>query len=67
MEVSDLDYMFVLQGEDGKFSIYVHSRPGFVLSEATTQSKYFLNRQVTDSIQVRCYQNVSDHFGFFLC
>ncbi|KAH0907358.1 hypothetical protein HID58_039185 [Brassica napus] len=39
-------------GEDGKFSIYVHSRPGFVLSEATTQSKYFLNRQVNDSIQV---------------
>lgn len=51
-----------LQGEDGKFSIYVHSRPGFVLSEATTQSKYFLNRQVNDSIQVRCYQNGSKSF-----
>ncbi|KAG7550639.1 Glycosyl transferase family 14 [Arabidopsis thaliana x Arabidopsis arenosa] len=40
------------QGEDGKFSIYVHSRPGFVLSEATTRSKFFLDRQVNDSIQV---------------
>lgn len=49
----------LLQGEDGKFSIYVHSRPGFVLSEATTRSKFFLDRQVNDSIQVadtRMYQ-----------
>ncbi|KAG7602248.1 Glycosyl transferase family 14 [Arabidopsis thaliana x Arabidopsis arenosa] len=40
------------KGEDGKFSIYVHSRPGFVLNEATTRSKYFLDRQLNDSIQV---------------
>ncbi|KFK25695.1 hypothetical protein AALP_AA8G147100 [Arabis alpina] len=40
------------QGEEGKFSIYVHSRPGFVLSDATTKSNYFLDRQVNDSIQV---------------
>lgn len=53
------DNMFFLQGEDGKFSIYVHSRPGFILSEATTRSKFFLDRQVNDSIQVaamRIYQ-----------
>ncbi|XP_057983863.1 glycosyltransferase BC10 [Malania oleifera] len=42
-----------LQGEkENRFSIFVHSRPGFVLSKATTRSVYFLNRQVNDSIQV---------------
>ncbi|WCJ21002.1 Core-2/I-branching beta-1 6-N-acetylglucosaminyltransferase family protein [Euphorbia peplus] len=40
------------KGEEPKFSIYVHSRPGFILSKATTRSNYFLNRQVNDSIQV---------------
>ncbi|XP_031500257.1 glycosyltransferase BC10 isoform X2 [Nymphaea colorata] len=34
------------------FSIFVHSRPGFVFSKATTKSAYFLGRQVSDSIQV---------------
>ncbi|KAF3789576.1 hypothetical protein EJ110_NYTH11621 [Nymphaea thermarum] len=34
------------------FSIFVHSRPGFVFSKATTKSAYFLGRQVNDSIQV---------------
>ncbi|XP_042454524.1 glycosyltransferase BC10-like isoform X1 [Zingiber officinale] len=41
------------QGEkEGKFSIFVHSRPGFILNEATTRSAYFYNRQVNNSIQV---------------
>ncbi|KAF5945078.1 hypothetical protein HYC85_015306, partial [Camellia sinensis] len=40
------------QGYKGnKFSIFVHSRPGFLLNKATTRSAYFLNRQVNDSIQ----------------
>lgn len=43
----------VLQGDkDDRFSIYVHSRPGFLLNSVTTRSSFFLNRQVNDSIQV---------------
>ncbi|WOH05086.1 hypothetical protein DCAR_0624498 [Daucus carota subsp. sativus] len=38
--------------EDNKFSIFVHSRPGFLFNKATTKSVYFLNRQLNDSIQV---------------
>ncbi|KAF4381595.1 glycosyltransferase BC10 isoform X2 [Cannabis sativa] len=40
------------QGGENKFSVYVHSRPGFLFNKATTRSAYFLNRQVNDSIQV---------------
>ncbi|KAH9790863.1 glycosyltransferase bc10 [Citrus sinensis] len=39
-------------GEESRFSIYVHSRPGFLFSKGTTRSIYFLDRQVNDSIQV---------------
>ncbi|PWZ09760.1 hypothetical protein Zm00014a_043296 [Zea mays] len=38
--------------KEGRFSILVHSRPGFVLTRATTRSRFFYNRQVNDSIQV---------------
>lgn len=38
--------------KEGKFSIFVHSRPGFVLTRATTRSRFFYNRQVNNSIQV---------------
>ncbi|PHT91719.1 hypothetical protein T459_06832 [Capsicum annuum] len=38
--------------EENKFSILVHSRPGFLFSKVTTRSVYFLDRQVNDSIQV---------------
>nr|GMC52376.1 glycosyltransferase BC10 isoform X2 [Ipomoea batatas]GME19504.1 glycosyltransferase BC10 isoform X2 [Ipomoea batatas] len=37
---------------ENKFSIHVHSRPGFLFSKITTRSEYFLDRQVNDSIQV---------------
>ncbi|CAA3009702.1 uncharacterized protein LOC111374426 [Olea europaea var. sylvestris] len=41
------------QGDkENRFSIFVHSRPGFLLSKATTRSSYFLNRQINDSVQV---------------
>ncbi|CAN1127740.1 Glycosyltransferase BC10 [Linum perenne] len=40
------------KGEESKFSIHVHSRPGFLFNKATTRSDYFLDRQVNDSIQV---------------
>lgn len=38
--------------KENKFSIYVHSRPGFLFSTITTKSAYFLNRQVNNSVQV---------------
>lgn len=38
--------------EENRFSIYVHSRPGFLLNKATTRSPYFLNRQINDTVQV---------------
>ncbi|GLT31926.1 hypothetical protein SLA2020_066250 [Shorea laevis] len=37
--------------EETRFSIYVHSRPGFIFNKATARSVHFLNRQVNDSIK----------------
>ncbi|KAE8706699.1 Core-2/I-branching beta-1,6-N-acetylglucosaminyltransferase family protein isoform 2 [Hibiscus syriacus] len=48
----DMVWDAFFKGEENKFSIYVHSRPGFLLNKGTTRSTYFLNRQVSDSIQV---------------
>ncbi|VFQ58558.1 unnamed protein product [Cuscuta campestris] len=45
------DAFFQGDGEN-KFSIHVHSRPGFLFNQVTTRSVYFLNRQVNNSIQV---------------
>ncbi|KAJ9683398.1 hypothetical protein PVL29_019120 [Vitis rotundifolia] len=42
---------FFREEKENKFSIFVHSRPGFLLNKATTRSVYFLNRQLNDSIQ----------------
>lgn len=38
--------------KENRFSIFVHSRPGFLFNKATTRSAYFLDRQINDSIQV---------------
>lgn len=35
-----------------RFTIFVHSRPGFLFNKATTKSSYFLDRQINNSIQV---------------
>ncbi|GMI86797.1 hypothetical protein like AT5G14550 [Hibiscus trionum] len=48
----DMVWDAFFKGEENRFSIYVHSRPGFLLNKGTTRSTYFLNRQVNDSIQV---------------
>ncbi|XP_008230559.1 PREDICTED: uncharacterized protein LOC103329816 isoform X1 [Prunus mume] len=48
----DLLWDVFFQGGESRFSIYVHSRPGFLFNKATTRSLFFLNRQVNDSIQV---------------
>ncbi|KAI4348185.1 hypothetical protein L6164_008939 [Bauhinia variegata] len=49
-----LDFVWdeFFRGGDSRFSIFVHSRPGFRLNKVTTKSTYFLDRQVNDSIQV---------------
>lgn len=49
----DMVWDAFFQGDkENRFSIFVHSRPGFLLSKATTRSSYFLNRQINDSVQV---------------
>lgn len=49
----DIVWDAFFQGDtENKFSIHVHSRPGFLFSKITTRSEYFLDRQVNDSIQV---------------
>lgn len=49
----DMVWDAFFQGDkEGRFSIYVHSRPGFLFSEATTRSPFFYGRQVNNSIQV---------------
>ncbi|KAK0588641.1 hypothetical protein LWI29_003557 [Acer saccharum] len=48
----DLVWDKFFKGEEDKFSILVHSRPGFLFNKATTRSVYFLNRQLNDSIQI---------------
>ncbi|KAM1824184.1 hypothetical protein ACFX13_023805 [Malus domestica] len=48
----DILWDVFFQGGESRFSIYVHSRPGFLFNKATTRSVFFLDRQVNDSIQV---------------
>ncbi|CAI9277095.1 unnamed protein product [Lactuca saligna] len=49
----DLVWDEFFQGEnENRFSIYVHSRPGFLLNRLTTRSIHFLNRQINNSIQI---------------
>ncbi|KAL5723886.1 Glycosyltransferase bc10 [Ranunculus cassubicifolius] len=38
--------------KEQRFSIYIHSRPGFLFNKGTTKSAYFYDRQISDSIQV---------------
>lgn len=44
--------LFFQADKENKFSVYVHSRPGFILGASTTKSAYFFNRQVSNSVQV---------------
>uniref|UniRef100_M8C5A0 Core-2/I-branching beta-1,6-N-acetylglucosaminyltransferase family protein n=1 Tax=Aegilops tauschii TaxID=37682 RepID=M8C5A0_AEGTA len=39
-------------GEEGRFSVYVHSAPGFVLDRTTTGSPYFYGRQLARAVKV---------------
>ncbi|XP_047314661.1 glycosyltransferase BC10-like [Impatiens glandulifera] len=49
----DIVWDAFFQGDDeNRFSIFVHSRPGFLFNNATTRSAYFIDRQVNNSIQV---------------
>ncbi|KAA0034789.1 Core-2/I-branching beta-1,6-N-acetylglucosaminyltransferase family protein, putative isoform 1 [Cucumis melo var. makuwa] len=50
-----LDFLwanFFENGDEAKFSIYIHSQPGFVYDKSTTKSSIFYNRQLNNSIQV---------------
>ncbi|KAL3629194.1 Glycosyltransferase bc10 [Castilleja foliolosa] len=49
----DMLWDVFFQGDaENRFSIYVHSRPGFMLNTVTTRSSFFLGRQINNSIQV---------------
>ncbi|XP_052111350.1 glycosyltransferase BC10 isoform X2 [Arachis duranensis] len=45
-------HVFFKNGNVAKFSIYVHSAPGFVLDESTTRSSFFYGTQISNVIQV---------------
>ncbi|PRQ52727.1 putative glycosyl transferase, family 14 [Rosa chinensis] len=50
-----LDFLwgtFFKNGDGAKFSIYVHSEPGFVFDGSTTRSAFFFGRQLNNSIRV---------------
>ncbi|OVA20768.1 Glycosyl transferase [Macleaya cordata] len=49
----DIVWDAFFQGDKGhRFSIFIHSRPGFLFNKGTTRSAYFYGRQLSDSIQV---------------
>ncbi|KAJ4750288.1 hypothetical protein LUZ62_084693 [Rhynchospora pubera] len=43
---------FFKNAQSEKFSIYVHSKPGFVFDASTTKSTFFYNRQLKNSVKV---------------
>ncbi|KAG6490412.1 hypothetical protein ZIOFF_051708 [Zingiber officinale] len=45
-------HAFFQNAEEQKYSIYVHSEPGFVFDRTTTRSPFFFGRQIPDSIKV---------------
>ncbi|CAK9146031.1 unnamed protein product [Ilex paraguariensis] len=50
-----LDFLwhsFFQNGDVANFSIYVHSKPGFVFDKSTTRSTFFYGRQLRNSIRV---------------
>ncbi|KAL5715369.1 hypothetical protein ACHQM5_017198 [Ranunculus cassubicifolius] len=50
-----LDFLwdsFFQNAETAKFSIHVHSKPGFVFGELTTKSKFFYGRQLKEPVRV---------------
>ncbi|XP_078446094.1 glycosyltransferase BC10-like isoform X2 [Wolffia australiana] len=50
-----LDFLwhaFLQNADANKFSIYVHSKPGFTFDESTTKSSYFYGRQLRESVEV---------------
>lgn len=53
ISISCLHCVVSLQNVDkAKFSIYIHSEPGFLFDESTTRSALFFNRQLGNSIKV---------------
>ncbi|XP_058092615.1 glycosyltransferase BC10-like [Magnolia sinica] len=54
---SNLPLDFLWQGffqnaEEGSFSVYIHSKPGFVFDRSTTRCAFFYGRQLSKSFQV---------------
>nr|XP_043621227.1 glycosyltransferase BC10-like [Erigeron canadensis] len=50
-----LDFLwhnFFKNADPENFTIYIHSKPGFIFNEATTRSTFFYNRQLEHSVVV---------------
>ncbi|XP_068666684.1 glycosyltransferase BC10-like [Aristolochia californica] len=50
-----LDFLwhaFFQNADDGTFSIYIHSEPGFAFDESTTKSPFFYGRQIAKRVHV---------------
>ncbi|XP_076928119.1 glycosyltransferase BC10-like isoform X2 [Bidens hawaiensis] len=50
-----LDFLwhnFFKNADPEKFSIYIHSKPGFVFDASSTRSAFFYNRQLENSVEV---------------
>ncbi|KAI3491281.1 hypothetical protein L1887_44373 [Cichorium endivia] len=50
-----LDFLwhnFFKNADPEKFTIYIHSKPGFVFDKSVTRSAFFYNRQLANSVEV---------------
>lgn len=50
-----LDFLwqsFFQSADEDKFSVYIHSRPGFVFDESSTKCAFFYGRQLSKSVEV---------------
>ncbi|XP_078429180.1 core-2/I-branching beta-1,6-N-acetylglucosaminyltransferase family protein [Wolffia australiana] len=52
LPLDDVWAVFFKGDKEGRFSVFVHSRPGFSFNPATTRSAFFYGHQVNDSVQV---------------
>lgn len=50
--IEHLKLMSLQNADPENFTIYIHSKPGFVFDESVTRSAFFYNRQLKNSVEV---------------
>ena len=51
-----------LQGSrEHEFNIYLHARPGYSYTEENTKCRFFVNRQLKNSIQVQLMETLFEN------